>query len=686
MPSLDEDIGGEPAGGADGDGAAGRGDAARRKSRATSSRGSSRRSTRPATTKPHPVREVERVFGELVGNLQDTRNCLRRMQGRVVLNEDAQEGDKDLAFIRFNRLQTELHSLCITSQAASDKVAGLAQAQPTEVIEELLSLLDMVNDQNLSDYLRILVYSSMQLRGSVAKRVEHMQTQKKQQKELKDLARLSSSQDLQKKKKERKFEYPEFNPAQRKMSMAWYNPKVTLSDIDVVRTKAPLREKRIEYFKTHKKLQESKADGFAQFYNSEANDKKDEHTDSLLFLDADFSIPHTPLPASDDEVDIAATYASPKWKKKKKKKKAAKKPPPSAGEASVVASLASGSAPGSPTKQEAEALQRALAELALKEETSPKAIYLRTCEGMKIFPNEEVLRSLDKGDLTLGGVPLGPEGVVAIADVIRKCSAPQSDEQPHAPVRWRTMELNNANITPAAATILLRTVMEEESSELELFNIHGNSVGDAGAGMLARMLDPRVKMKCACHLSTLDLSSNDVTDAGIARLLMAVEQNHTLRALRLANNEAGFGSARRVKMVLEQNDTLEELDLSNNALTPQHVIEFAKGFPHNASLKVLKVGGNRLGTSGVVALCQHIEKNTALTALDVSSSVATGRCVPSIEHLILHNLTLRDINVSFNFLGTSGVRTLELAQQRRQRPIEFNFLGCQKQDLLQQTQ
>ena len=104
MPSLDEDIGGEPAGGADGDGAAGRGDAARRKSRAASSRGSSRRSTRPATTKPHPVREGERVFGELGGNLQDTRNCLRRMQGRVVLNEDAQERDKDLAFIRFNRL------------------------------------------------------------------------------------------------------------------------------------------------------------------------------------------------------------------------------------------------------------------------------------------------------------------------------------------------------------------------------------------------------------------------------------------------------------------------------------------------------------------------------------------------------------------------------------------------------
>ena len=50
------------------------------------------------------MREVERVFGELVGNLQDTRNCLRRMQGRVVLNEDAQERDKDLAFIRFNRL------------------------------------------------------------------------------------------------------------------------------------------------------------------------------------------------------------------------------------------------------------------------------------------------------------------------------------------------------------------------------------------------------------------------------------------------------------------------------------------------------------------------------------------------------------------------------------------------------
>ena len=145
--------------------------------------------------KKAPAARVGAIFKDLVTTIKDSRNCLRRLQGRVVIDE-GDDGFKSLALHRFRRLQTELHSLCISSRAACEQVEKLAKRLPTDQVEELLALLDTVNDHHLSDYLRVLVYSNTSVsHGSVARRVAYMNEQAAMQKELRELERLSKPQD-----------------------------------------------------------------------------------------------------------------------------------------------------------------------------------------------------------------------------------------------------------------------------------------------------------------------------------------------------------------------------------------------------------------------------------------------------------------------------------------------------------
>ena len=76
--------------------------------------------------KKAPAARVGAIFKDLVTTIKDSRNCLRRLQGRVVIDE-GDDGFKSLALHRFRRLQTELHSLCISSRAACEQVEKLAE-------------------------------------------------------------------------------------------------------------------------------------------------------------------------------------------------------------------------------------------------------------------------------------------------------------------------------------------------------------------------------------------------------------------------------------------------------------------------------------------------------------------------------------------------------------------------------
>ena len=65
-------------------------------------------------------------------------------------------------------------------------------------------------------------------------------------------------------------------------------------------------------------------------------------------------------------------------------------------------------------------------------------------------------------------------------------------------------------------------------------------------------------------LTTLDLGSNGVGDAGAGALARALETNATLVMLVLSENRVGDAGARALVKGLEKNTTLETLEMSDN--------------------------------------------------------------------------------------------------------------------------
>ena len=625
-------------------------------SRAGSSRRSSRLSTlsaaggrRPAVKKA-PAARVGAIFKELVTTIKDSRNCLRRLQGRVVIDE-GEDGFKSLALHRFRRLQTELHSLCISSRAACEEVERLAKRLPTDQVEELLALLDTVNDHHLSDYLRLLVYSNTSVsHGSVARRVAYMNEQAAMQKELRELERLSKPQNdaRHRLKLLSNVTVGAVRFQARRKSAAWLESSNHGRALTDVRP----RDRRVEFLKTHSKLS-SGMTGISQMLSA---DGKEQKNGSLLFMSAEEAAAFTPLPESDDEKPSEPLNRMKVMRRRSTMRRTSV--------AMQAAEIRQGVAKRA-------ALQRSL-RLSESAKEAEK-VYNSFCDSLKMQSSHKQKRCLDSEALVAPSEPLGPEGAVAIASLMR-----------NSKVRWRSLMLNDTNLTPQSCAIIMRSVLENPTSRLRHLDLNGNSVGDAGASIISRLLDPYVEKPCECHLESLSLASNDILDTVIAHLFLALEKNKTLKKLNLSNNDADDRSASSLKAMLEVNSTLIDLDVSNAALAPDHIINSTPGLAANKTLMNLNLSGNRIGSSGGVILCKALEENTGLKSPNLSNCLISTCCVPEFEVMFQTNSTLNELNLTSNYFGTSSVRNLDLAKQRRREPLSLNLnqsqavLGSQK--------
>ena len=105
--------------------------------------------------------EAEEVFDDFVENLPMAKKYLLRIQGRLPWEQQANKGEateEEAAFHRIHMLHTQLHSLCTNSKKAADLIGYKVRELPKSTIDTLLALLDQLNDFNLSDYIRLLVY------------------------------------------------------------------------------------------------------------------------------------------------------------------------------------------------------------------------------------------------------------------------------------------------------------------------------------------------------------------------------------------------------------------------------------------------------------------------------------------------------------------------------------------------
>jgi uncharacterized protein (TIGR02996 family) len=222
--------------------------------------------------------------------------------------------------------------------------------------------------------------------------------------------------------------------------------------------------------------------------------------------------------------------------------------------------------------------------------------------GVNLLVQSAYLGGLDALDLGFNGLDLGGVRVLA-----RSSTLPN----------LRELALNdNRQITGDAVRLLADSPF---FAGLRALDLSGNDVNDAGVRAVVESLS-------FGRLSALKLAENHIGDAGVAvltgsalfRRMLARDPRVDLRAN--AIGPAGVAVLARLPAVA----SAVAIDLTRNFLADAGV-EAVLGGPHLAGVRVLRLSQNQVTDAGAAALAAALPRFTRLRRLDVSGNWLTRR-------------------------------------------------------------
>jgi len=234
----------------------------------------------------------------------------------------------------------------------------------------------------------------------------------------------------------------------------------------------------------------------------------------------------------------------------------------------------------------------------------------------------------------------------------------------------KTLEVHAGKLS-AANVVALAHVLKYNTTVTEL-NLSGNDIGDAGAGRLAGELQSIPTLK------VLKLIRNGIGDAGVTGLAGALKFNRTLTELSFSDNCIGVAGAEGVADLLKSNKALTELDLSFNEIGDEGAAALADGLKSNTTLLVLYLSANGI-TNGVTGLADGLKSNTALSKLQLSRNAIGDADAAGLADLLKSTTTLSSLNLSENRISDAGAQGLADALKSNTSPrvldVSKNSIG-----------
>ena len=198
----------------------------------------------------------------------------------------------------------------------------------------------------------------------------------------------------------------------------------------------------------------------------------------------------------------------------------------------------------------------------------------------------------------------------------------------------------------ATGAKVLADGLKGSNSSIKQLDLNLNSVGDSGVGFLVQSIG-------SIGLEKLALDYCNITAAGAKVLADGLKGSNSIRQLELSMNSIGDSGVGFLAQSIGSTG-LEKLDLSGCKITTTGAKVLADSLRGNSSIKQLNLSRNFIGDSGVGFLAQSIG-STRLEKLDLSRCKITATGAKVLADGLRGNSSIKQLNLNLNSVGDSGV-------------------------------
>jgi hypothetical protein len=269
---------------------------------------------------------------------------------------------------------------------------------------------------------------------------------------------------------------------------------------------------------------------------------------------------------------------------------------------------------------------------------SPRSKFINTCLSHKINPRSSlILRRKYEGSLDLQHLGMGDK----LASLLSCCLA----DLPYV----HELNIDNNNLTDIGVYDILKCL--PQMPDLTTLNLSRNKIDLKAANALAEF----VTMK-NCNLQTLIMQQSDIDDYEGLRLLHCLRQNTSITSLNLSENKIGGVESMRISLSVPKSNAAS-VDINKSKLQqsqqPPSVQQqtcadaFAVYLSNSlCSLKSLNLSWNLLRLDCATVLCKCLGSNLSLTNLDLSYNTLGETGGESLGAALMENKRLERLNLS----------------------------------------
>ena len=224
------------------------------------------------------------------------------------------------------------------------------------------------------------------------------------------------------------------------------------------------------------------------------------------------------------------------------------------------------------------------------------------------------------------------------------------------------LSLSSNKITDAGVASLSQA-LQTAACQVTTLNLNESQITDAGVASLSQALQT-----AACQVTELYLSKNQITDAGVASLCQALQTAACqVTVLDLGKNQiTDAGVASLCQALQTAACKVTTLDLGKNQITDAGVASLCQALQTAAcQVTTLYLGKNQITDAGVASLCQALQTAACqVTTLDLNENQITDAGVASLSQALqTAACQVTRLDLSENQITDAGVASLCLALQ-----------------------